>query len=341
MHEFEHIKDSKSLIDFVEKKSEKNKNYLFIDEVQDIFEFEKALRSFNASGKYDIYCTGSNANLLSGELASTLSGRYVEIDVYSLSYQEFLDFYKLKNDNDSLLKYIKFGGLPYLINLDLNNDEVVYSYLKNVYNTIILKDVVARYNIRNVSFLDNLIYYLADNLTSLVSAHKISKFLKSQKISISTNLIISYLSYLNNSLFINQVKRTEIQGKKIFEINEKYYFQDLGLRHSLVPYRQVDIAKILENLVFNHLKYLSYQVFIGKMKDKEIDFVAIKGSKTIYIQVTYLLSEKNRKREFENLLQIKDNHEKIVVSMDQMISDQDNYQGVRHINIRKFLSQDF
>lgn len=341
LHEYDHIKDSKSLTNYVEKKADKAKNYLFIDEVQDIFEFEKALRSFNASGKYDIYCTGSNANLLSGELASTLSGRYIEIDVYSLSYQEFLGFYNLKNDNDSLLKYIKFGGLPYLINLDLNNDEVVYSYLKNVYNTIILKDVVARYNIRNVSFLENLIYYLADNLASLVSANKISQFLKSQKINISANLIIDYLLYLSKSFFIHQVKRKEIQGKKIFEINEKYYFQDLGLKHSIAPYRQVDIAKILENLVYNHLKYLSYQVFIGKLKDKEIDFVAIKGSKIIYVQVTYLLSEKNRKREFDNLLQIKDNHEKIVVSMDPMISKQDNYQGIRHINIREFLSLNF
>ncbi len=339
LNEFDKIKNYQDLLDYIKEKSKKNKkNYIFIDEIQDIKNFEKALRSLSARGKYDIYCAGSNSNLLSGELATYLSGRYIEIQVFGLSYREFLIFHKLENNQKSLLKYIKYGGLPYLMHLKLE-DAIVYDYLKNAYNTILYKDIVSRYKIRNPAFLENLVEYLAENTGSIVSAKKISDFLKSQKISISPNVILDYLSFLSNAFFIFKTDRSEIQGKKIFEINSKYYFEDIGLRHSIIGYKQPDINKVLENLVFLHLRILGYSVFVGKLGNKEIDFVCEKQGKKIYIQVAYHITEENKKREFGNLLEIKNNYPKFVISMDEFISGSD-YKGVKHIHIRDFLSSD-
>ncbi|MFH1838657.1 MAG: DUF4143 domain-containing protein [Candidatus Kuenenbacteria bacterium] len=222
-----------------------------------------------------------------------------------------------------------------MINLKLT-DEIVYDYLKSIYNTILLKDVVERYKIRNVFFLENLISYLADNVGSLVSSKKISDFLKSQKINISPNIVLDYLLFLNNAFFVFKVSRTDIQGKKIFEINDKYYFEDLGLRHSIVGYKQMDINKILENLVFLHLQILGYKVFIGQLKNKEVDFVCEKQNKKIYIQVAYLITNENKEREFGNLLAIQDNYPKIVISFDEMINESE-YKGIKFINIKDFL----
>jgi len=339
LHKFDNIKNYKDLIVFIKKESKgRKKSYIFIDEIQEIEHFEKALRDLNASGGYDIYCTGSNANMFSQELATYLGGRYVETEIYSLSYSEFLVFHKLKNSQESLLKYIKYGGLPYLINLKLD-DDIVYDYLENIYNTILFKDIVSRHNIRNITFLKNLVEYLADNTGSLVSANRISDFLKSQKINISPNIVLDYLSYLIQSFFIFKVRRSEIQGKKIFEINEKYYFEDLGLRHAVVGYRQIDINKILENLVFLHLKILGYKVTVGQLSGKEIDFVCERTGKRLYIQVAYLITnKKTQEREFGNLLAIKDNYPKIVVSMDQVAGGE--YKGVKHIKIIDFLSKE-
>lgn len=335
LNQFEHIKSHQDLIEFVKQRTKKNrKNYLFIDEIQDIKQFEKALRSLNASAKYDIYCTGSNANLLSGELATYLSGRYIEIRVFSLSYPEFLRFHQLKDSQEAFLKYLKYGGLPYLINLELE-DEVVYDYLKSVYNTILFKDVVARHKIRNTAFLERLVEYLADNIGSLVSAKKISDFLKSQKINISPNIVLDYLLFLKQAFFIFKVPRSDIQGKKIFEINDKYYFEDLGLRHSIIDYKQVDINKVLENLVFLHLQIAGYKVTVGQLGDKEVDFVCEKRGERLYTQVAYLITEVNQEREFGNLLAIKDNYPKIVVSMDEVLGTK--YKGVKQMNIRHFL----
>ena len=338
LNEFNGIKNCQDLLGYIKKNAKTKKSYIFIDEIQDIERFEKALRSLKAQGKYDIYCTGSNANLLSGELATYLSGRYIEIKVFSLSYQEFLIFHKIKDSQESFLQYIKYGGLPYLINLELK-DEVVYDYLKSIYNTILLKDVVARYKIRNVSFLENLASYLADNTGSLVSAKKISDFLKSQKIKISPNIVLDYLSFLVNAFFIFKVSRTDVRGKKFFEINDKYYFKDLGLRHSLIGYKQLDINKVLENLVFLHLQILGYKVAIGQLKDKEVDFVCEKQNKKVYVQVAYLITDENKDREFGNLLAIQDNYPKVVISADEMV-EEEGYKGVKHINIRNFLGQD-
>ncbi len=335
--EYDFIKNYKDLLKYIEENtSKKKKVYVFMDEIQDIESFEKALRHLKAKGRYDIYCSGSNANLISGELATYLSGRYVEIRIYSLSYSEFLEFHNLKDDDYSLLKYIKYGGLPYIKNLDLN-DEVVYNYIQGVYNTILLNDIVKRYKIRNINFLKQLVNYIADNVGSLISAKRISDFLKSQRINISPNIVLDYLNYLSNAFFIFQVPRFDIRGKKIFEINEKYYFEDLGIRHSILPYTDVDMSKILENLVCLHLHIQGFNVYVGVNKYREIDFIAQKQNKTIYIQVVSRLTEENKEREFGNLLQIKDNYPKYVVSMDDKFLSGSDYRGIKHIYIRDFL----
>jgi predicted AAA+ superfamily ATPase len=333
-HEFKQIKNADDLFGYVESKLKaKQSNYVFIDEIQEISEFEIALRQLLVKG-VDIYCTGSNANMLSGDLATHLSGRYIEFHINSLSYSEFIEMHQLPNNNDTLNKYIRYGGLPYLVHLPLN-DEVVYGYLKSIYNTIILKDIVTRYSIRDVDFLDRLVEYLSDNLGNYVSSNKISDFLKSQRVHLSVNTVMNYLKYLNSSFFINKVERLDIIGKKRFEINDKYFFTDLGLKHSIIPYTGAQIGNVFENLVYNQLIYEDYKVYIGKHQDREIDFVAQKGNETKYIQVAYQLpDEKVREREFGNLLKIEDNYEKIVVSADEFTTD---FKGIKHIHIRDFL----
>ncbi|MDI6800933.1 MAG: ATP-binding protein [Thermodesulfovibrionales bacterium] len=336
LHEFEAIRDYNDLLRYI-KQSAKGKAALFIDEIQGVAQFERALRDLHASGKYDIYCTGSNADLLSGELATYLSGRYVEIEVYSLTYPEFMLFHKLDNTEETFLKYLKYGGLPYLVNLKLD-DAVVYDYLKSITNTIMFKDVVARYSIRNVAFLERLTEYLADNIGSLVSAKKISDFLKSQKTNISPNVVLNYLHFLSAAFLVFKVQRSEIGGKKLFEINEKYYFQDCGLRHSLVDYRLSDINKMLENIVYMHLRASGYTVTVGQLGNREIDFVCERKGEKLYVQMAYLIPDKKTwDREFGNLLKIQDNYPKIVVSMDKMIDTGEK--GVKHMHILQFLSE--
>lgn len=334
-HEYKLIKNAEDLFNYIESKLSSNQaNYIFIDEIQEIAEFEIALRQLLVKG-VDIYCTGSNANMLSGDLATHLSGRYIEFHVNSLSYAEFMQLHELTNSNETLNKYIRYGGLPYLVHLPLT-DEVVYGYLKSIYNTIILKDIVTRYSIRDVYFLDRLVEYLSDNLGSYVSSNKISAFLKSQRVHLSVNTVMNYLKYLTNSFFIHKVERLDIIGKKRFEINDKYFFTDLGLKHAILPYTGDQIGSVFENLVYNQLLYEDYKVFVGKHQDREIDFVAQKGNETKYIQVAYQLpNESVREREFGNLLKIEDNYEKIVVSADEFTTD---YKGIKHVHIRDFLS---
>lgn len=339
LYEFRKIVDSVDLMKYINANLRQNvQNAIFIDEIQDIKDFEKALRSLQAENKYDIYCSGSNANLLSGELASYLSGRYVEFMIYPLNYKEFLKFHNLQNSEETFNKFFKYGGLPYLKNLTLQ-DDIVFDYLKNIYKTILLKDVVARNNIRNVAFLENLSDYIAVNTGNIVSAKKISDFLKSQKINISVNVVLNYLSYLTNAFLINRVKRSEIVGKKIFEVGDKYYFTDIGLRNSIIGFRAQDVAKVLENMVYNHLKTLGYEITVGKLNNLEIDFVCSKNHEKLYVQVTYVLSDENiMNREFGNLLKIQDNFPKMVISTDKFIVQ--SYKGIKHINIRTFLLSD-
>jgi predicted AAA+ superfamily ATPase len=336
LYEFDFIKDYHHLNAYIDKRSLfKKQNYLFIDEIQEINQFEKSLRDFAARGNFDIYATGSNARLLSSDLANSLGGRFIEVPIYTLSYREFLDFHHLPNTKDSLFLYVRYGGMPYLVNLKLE-EEPVYGYLKTIYNTIILKDVVARFNTRQVYLLEKLVEYLANNVGSLISAKKISDFLQSQHLNISPNSILNYLNYLTSSFFIHQVKRQDVMGKKIFEINEKYYFEDIGIRHALIGYRQIDINKIMENLVYSQLKFLGYKVNVGQFDNREIDFVAEKDNKKCYYQVVYLLtSKKVIEREFDSLLRIKNNYPKYVVSLDEKAFG--DYHGIKHIGLADFL----
>ena len=311
-------------------------NYVFIDEIQEIEQFENALRSLLLNPHYDLYITGSNANLLSGELATYLSGRYIELEVLSLSYPEFLEFHVLQNTQDTMMMFLKYGGLPYLKHLELS-DEIVFGYLKGIYSSIIYRDVIMRHEIRSSAFLENLVVFLANNIGQLFSAKKISDYLKSQKTNIATSQIIHYLSHLSNAFLIHKVPRYDIVGKRIFEVGDKFYFEDIGLRNAIFQYNVSDIGKIMENAVYHHLKYNDYDVKIGTVGSNEIDFVARRKGELLYVQVSYLLHDETTiAREFVNLEKIKDNYPKMVVSMDDFTGD--SYKGIQHIRLKDFLS---
>jgi uncharacterized protein len=336
---FSHIQNALELSEYVlSNQSKVGKTYVFIDEIQEIQGFEKALRSLVLKENLDIYCTGSNANLLSGELATILSGRFIEITVYSLSYPEFLIFHKLKDAQKSLEMYMKWGGLPYLIHLP-KQDEIVFEYLKNIYTTIIYRGIVQRYALRNVRFLEQLIRFLADNTGSLFSANKISDFLKSQRINIAPNQVQVYLHHLENAFIIHRVERYDIVGKRIFEIGEKYYFENLGIRNAIWGYRLEDRAKIVENVVYNHLVYKGFKVNVGVIQSGEIYFVCEREGEKLYVQVALTLNEKQTiEREFGNLLKIKDNYPKMVVTLDEFTRN--TYEGIQHITLRHFLKME-
>lgn len=337
--EFDFIRTHESLCEFVESKLIVGKqNFLLVDEIQEISSFELCLRSLLSSSKCDIICTGSNAQMLSGELATRLSGRYIQFPVYSLSFIEFLQFHRLENTNESLNAYLKFGGMPYLLHTGLVQ-EVAFEYLKNVNSTILLKDVVARENIRNIDFLENLVAFLADNTGCLLSALNISKYLKSQQQNIPPQTVLNYLRALANSFFVYKVQRANVVGLKIFEVGEKYYFEDLGLRNTIRKFDfRRDVNKLMENVVYMHLLRLGYQVLIGKLGEIEIDFMAEKDGERVYFQVSYLLfDEKTIEREFGNLMLINDNYPKYVISMDETTVGA-SYKGIRQIHLRDFLS---
>lgn len=341
LEEFGFMKTHEDLSSYIEKEFADGKNhYLFIDEVQEISEFERTLRSLLSKGICDIYCTGSNATMLSGELATHLSGRYVAFQIHSLSFTEFLEFHKLPNQLDSMMLFLKYGGMPFLPHIGLE-EELPYEYLRNVYSTILLKDVVSRENIRNVAFLENLVTYLADNTGNLFSGTNISKYLKSQRVDISPQLTINYLRALTNAFIIHKVVRSEVGGMKIFEVGEKYYFEDLGLRNAIVGFNQrADLHKLLENAVYLYLIQQNYRVFVGKLGNKEVDFVAEKNGAKIYVQVSLtLLGEQTAKREFGNLREISDNYPKFVVTLNDPIIGE-NQDGILHKNLLDFLNLD-
>ena len=340
IHAFDFIRNDKDLLDHVEKnRRPAEMNFLFIDEVQEIEQFEKALRSLLVKGNMDIWCTGSNSSMLSGDLATVLCGRYIEIRIHGLSFSEFLIFHKFEDNAENLSKYLKYGGLPNLMVFPLT-DQVVFDYLKSINATVLLKDVVARYNIRHVNFLENLIRFLADSTGSLISTKRISDYLKSQQMAISPVIIANYLSYLASAYYITRVPRSDLQGKKIFATSEKYYFEDLGLRNVLIGYKPQDIHKLIENSVFQHMIRMGFNVCVGKTGDKEIDFICERQGEKIYIQCAYLLTDDQTiEREFGNLLLIKDNYPKFVVTMDDFKGNTN--QGIIHSNLKEFLQMRF
>lgn len=335
------LKSPEAMTAYLEEKFSPNApNFLFIDEVQDIEGFEEVLRSVQAKGQADIFVTGSNAKMLSGELATYLAGRYIEFHVGSLSYREFLKFHALSDSDESLMLFLKYGGMPYLRNLSLT-DELAFEYLRNVYSTILLKDVVSREGIRNVDFLDTLVLYAANNIGNLFSANNISRYLKSQRVNTSPMVIINYLRALANAFVINKVGRTDIGGLRKFELSDKYYFEDLGLRNcKLQPNLSADIGKLLENVVFLHLRHMGYVVNTGQKGKGEVDFIATRGSERAYIQVAYLIADDStRRREFGNLLAIADNYPKYVLSIDPLILSP-NVSGIHHLHVREFLKME-
>jgi hypothetical protein len=344
LHAFSEITNATELYNYVSERLHLGeRNYLLIDEVQDIKDYENALRSFHAEERCQIIATGSNAYVFSSELSTRLAGRYIEIPIYSLTYREFLQFHRLEDSDSNLLAYLRVGGLPGLCNYDITDEIQVRDYLQSVYNTVMLRDVVSREEIRNVTFIENLARFIADTIGKLVSVRNIANTMNAQgSTKVSDVLTATYLKYLCNAYIISAVQRYDIHGKKLFEQNNKYYFADHGLRNLLCGFNvRASIEKIIENVIYLHLVAQGFKVTVGVLRTSEIDFVATRGSQTIYIQATYILgSDETIKREFGNLRDIKDNHPKYVISMDPVSGELPEYPGIHHLHLREFLTTD-
>ena len=341
--DFDFIQNHRDLVAYIDEHKELGKHlYIFIDEVQEIEDFERGLRNYYDSPDIDIIVTGSNSDTLSSDLATLLSGRYVEIFVHGLSYEEFLVFHNLDDNDDALLKYMNYGGLPGLRPMGLEDPEVVRQYLQGVYNTILVKDIVRRKKVRNVPFLENLIKYVGDNIGKPLSATNIQNYMTSNQNEVSKNLILKYLKATVEAYLVHNVTRYNLHGKKLLENNDKYYFGDVGIRNFVVGGKRAnDIEKIVENLVYQHLVRLGYKVTVGQMYSTEIDFVATKGEDTIYIQASYFITETSTfEREFGNLQKINDNYPKYVISMTPFM-DSSKYEGIIHLSLKDFLKNGF
>lgn len=336
---YDDIKDYKDLYKHVKEKIKKEKVYLLLDEVQNVKHWEKAINSFNVDFKIDIYITGSNAYLLSSELSTLLSGRYIEIKMYPLSFKEYLLFNNYDNNNldDKFNEYLKYGGLP-AVTLIKNNNDLVLSYLNDIYNTIVKKDIIDRNKIKDTALLENIIKYLANNIGSPISSTKISDYLNSNKIVESSNhqTIDNYLNMLEKSFIMYKADRTDIKSKSLLKTLGKYYISDTGIRNIILGFRNIDEGHLLENVVYLELLRRGYQVNIGKSNDYEVDFVAENPNIVKYYQVTQTLAtEEIKERELRSLESINDNYEKIILTMDKSINN--DYNGIKVINIIDWL----
>ena len=338
--EFDAIRTYQDLNAYIDERRDKSqKNYILIDEIQEIEAFEKSVRSYYEEPDVEIIITGSNSSMLSSDLSNRIGGRYKEIYVQALSYEEFMEFHQLQDHDDTLAKYIQFGGLPGLIKTGLDEQDV-REYQMDVYHTVLLKDVIMRNKIRNVPFLENLVRFLADNAGKLISANSVAKYMKSQGESITSNIIINYTKFLCDAYMIHKVNRYDIHGKRLFESNDKFYFEDNGIRNALVGgSREGDMEKVIENIVYHHLIRLGYDVKVGQLQAGEIDFVCTKPEgQRVYVQASYIIAdESTRKREFGNLNAIKDNYPKYVISMTPLVTQTDEH-GITHLHLRKFLT---
>lgn len=339
--EFDSIRNYQDLNQYIDEHFVASKhNYILIDEIQDITEFERSIQSFRTEPNTDIIITGSNAKMLSNELSTLIGGRYKEIYIQSLSYEEFLVFHQLPDNDDSLAKYIQYGGLPGLAKIGLEEDDA-REYQMDIFHTVLLKDVIMRNRIRNVPFLENLVRFLADNTGKLISANSIAKYMKSQGESITSTVIINYISFLCEAYILHKVNRFDIHGKRILETNDKFYFEDNGIRNALAGgTREGDIEKAIENIIYQHLIRLGYQVYVGQLQAGEIDFVCTKpDGQRIYVQASYIIADMaTREREFGNLRAINDNYPKYVISMTPLLTRNDD-NGITHLHIRKFLKE--
>lgn len=336
------IDNSKKLYSYVKDQvKNSNKYYLFFDEIQEVKDWEKAINSFLIDFDCDIYITGSNSKLLSSELATYLTGRYIEINVNTLSFSEYLDFRKQINHIDDintreeLKRFIRLGGFPavHTGNYDI---ESAYKIVSDIYSSALLRDTIQRYKIRNIELLERIVKFVFDNVGNTFSANNIAKYFKSQQRNVDINTIYNYLNALESSFIIQKVSRYDIAGKNILKTNEKFYLADQSLKYATMGYKDRAISGILENIVYLELKSRGYDIFIGKLRDTEVDFIAEKQNEKVYIQVSYVLvDESTIEREFRPLLKIKDNYPKYVVTMDDFFED--NIDGVKHVNLADFL----
>lgn len=314
------------------------KVYLFFDEIQEVADWEKCINSFRVELDCDLYITGSNAKLLSGELATYLAGRYVEFVIYPFSFGEFMELYRTvypgTADRQCFNQYLTLGGMPYLSNL--RYDEVASSqYLRDLFNSVELKDIVKRNNIRDVDMLERIIAYITANIGTTFSSTAISKYLKSEGRSVSPETVLNYIKGCVDAFLFYPVKRQDLQGKKILTVNEKYYVADHGIREAVFGGNMKDINLVLENIVYMELIRRGYSVTVGKVSEKEIDFVCEVRGRKLYVQVSYLLaSQETIQREFGVFSSIRDNFPKYVVTMDELDMSRD---GIKHCNIRDFL----
>ena len=340
---FKDIKTNDDLDAWIEERFLTGKhNYILIDEAQEIDHFEESVCNWYTEENTDVIITGSNSKMLSGELSTLIAGRHVEVRVHPLTYSEFLEFHNLTDSDESLMTYLNYGGLPGLRKVGLDNDEQVWAYLTSVFNTIMLKDIIERHDIRNIPFLNNLISFYADTTGKLTSANSISKYMKSQQEEVSSNLILLYRGFYEEAYLLDVVPRYDIHGKKIFQSNEKIYWDDLGLRN-LKAEGGMDsyIEKVIENAVYKHLCYLGYDVKVGVLNAGEVDFVCTKPGKTVYVQASYIVAEQStRDREFGPLEKIRDNHPKYVISATPLLTQRDE-NGITHLSLRKFLKEGF
>ena len=343
---FSELTDFKKLYNYIIEKSQtlQGKIYILLDEIQEVEHWEKAINSFMVDLNCDIYITGSNANLLSSELATYIAGRYVEIKIYPLSFKEYIEFAKIQNPSKILSneeyfeQYLQFGGLPGIHNFDYEKENI-YQYLSDIYNSVLLKDVIARNGIRDIELLERVVLYILDNIGNTFSAKNISDFLKSQGRKLSRETVYNYLKALENAYIISKVQRYDIKGKALLETQEKFYLMDLGLRHSKLGYRANDIAGYLENIIYLELMRRKYTVNIGKLSTKEVDFIGTLRDEKLYIQVTYLLATPETiEREFYPLKNINDNYPKYVLSMDNL--ERYNIDGIIRERIIDFLLND-
>jgi len=327
------LKDPKTFYNYIisEVGKSKKKFYLFLDEIQELPNWEETINSFRVDFDADIYITGSNAKLLSGELSTYIAGRYVQFVIYPFSFSEF----KLIDKKHSFMDYLEIGGMPFLTNI-INDKNSIQQYLQDVYGSIILKDVVKRNNIRDVDILDRIITYVLANIGQTFSANSIAKYFKNEQRKVSTDTVLNYIKACEEAYLFYRLQRQEIKGKKILSVNEKFYVADHGLREAIYGKNNQDIEKVLENIVCLELLRRGYRLTVGSVDDvKEIDFIAVKNNEPAYFQVCYYLAEEStREREFGNLEKINDNYPKYVISMDKVNMSRN---GIKHLHIEDFL----
>lgn len=341
---FSNFTDAKKLYEFIEDKMRHNKRYyIILDEIQEVKGWEKAVNSFLVDFNVDIYITGSNSHLMSSELATFLAGRYIEFNIFPLSFKEYLLFrsqrdVKMEDKYSEFERYLRFGGFPVLHIAEYDTDSA-YKIVFDIYSSVILRDTIQRNNIRDIELLERIVKYVFDNIGNKFSGKNVADYFKSQQRKLDINTVYNYLRALESAYILHRVSRFDVKGKEILKTQEKYYVADTALLYAVMGYKDRIISGVLENVILLEMKRRGFTVYVGKLNDLEIDFIAQKGNNQIYIQVAYLLSEENTiEREFKPLLQVKNNYPKYVITMDKVFKD--NIEGVRHLHVADFLMEE-